>query len=48
MEGGSVRAEIGLRMEASKTSPWKADINLSGYAGKRRGISGNVAVAYTF
>ena len=48
IEGGSVRAEIGLRMEASKTSPWKADINLSGYAGKRRGISGNVAVAYTF
>ena len=48
MEGGSVRAEIGLRMEASKTNPWKADINLSGYAGKRRGISGNVGVAYTF
>ena len=48
MEGGSVRAEIGLRMEASKTSPWKADINLSGYAGERRGISGNIAVAYTF
>ena len=48
IEGGSVRGEIGLRMEASKSSPWKADINLSGYAGKRRGISGNVAVAYTF
>ena len=48
IEGGSVRAEIGLRMEASKSSPWKADINLSGYAGKHRGISGNVAVAYTF
>ena len=48
IKGGSVRGEVGIRMEATKTSPWKADIRLTGYAGKRRGISGNVAVAYTF
>ena len=48
IKGGSVRGELGLRMEATKTSPWKADIRLTGYAGKRRGIGGNVSVAYTF
>ena len=48
IRGGSVRAEIGLRLEATKSSPWRADINLAGFAGKHRGISGNIAVAYTF
>ena len=48
IKGGSVRGELGIRMEATKTSPWKADIRLTGYAGKRRGIGGNVSVAYTF
>lgn len=48
IRGSSVRAEVGLRLEATKTSPWRADINLAGFAGKHRGISGNIAVAYVF
>ncbi|MDY6292157.1 MAG: ESPR-type extended signal peptide-containing protein [Succiniclasticum sp.] len=48
MEGGSVRGEIGLRMNSSKTNPWKADISLTAHAGKHRGFGGNVSVAYTF
>jgi len=48
MSGGSVRGEIGLRMNSSKTNPWKADISLTAHAGKHRGFGGNVSVAYTF
>ena len=48
IKGSSVRGEVGLRMDATKTNPWQVDISLIGYAGKHRGISGNVSVAYTF
>lgn len=46
--GGSGRAEIGMRMNATKTNPWQADISLYGYAGKHRGFGGNISVAYMF
>lgn len=48
VQGGSVRGELGLRMEATKTSPWKVDISIYGYGGKHRGFGGNVGVAYRF
>ncbi len=48
MSGGSVRGEIGLRMNSGRTNPWKADISLTAHAGKHRGFGGNVSVAYTF
>ena len=48
VKGSSVRGELGLRMEASKTNPWQTDINLYGYGGKHRGFGGNVSVAYMF
>lgn len=48
VKGGSVRGEIGLRMDATKDNPWKADIAIYGYGGKHRGFGGNVTVAYTF
>ena len=48
IKGSSVRAEIGMRMNASKTNPWQTDISLYGYGGKHRGLGGNVSVAYTF
>ena len=48
IKGGSVRGEIGMRMEATKTNPWKADISIYGYGGKHRGFGGNVSVAYMF
>ena len=48
IKGASVRGEIGVRLEATKTNPWKADISIYGYGGKHRGIGGNVSVAYMF
>ena len=48
VKGSSIRSEIGLRMDASKDNPWKADIAIYGYGGKHRGFGGNVSVAYTF
>ena len=48
VKGSSVRGELGLRMEASKTNPWQTDINIYGYGGKHRGFGGNVSVAYMF
>ena len=47
-KGGSVRGEMGLRMEATKTNPWKADISIYRYGGKHRGFGGNVSLAYMF
>ncbi len=48
IKGSSVRGEIGMRMEATKTNPWKVDIGIFGYGGKHRGFGGNVNVAYMF
>ena len=48
IKGSSVRGEIGLRMNATKTNPWQTDISIYGYGGKHRGFGGNVNVAYTF
>ena len=48
VKGGSVRGEIGLRIDATTDNPWKADIAVYGYGGKHRGFGGNVTVAYTF
>ena len=48
IKGSSVRAEFGMRMDATKTNPWQTDIRLYGYGGKHRGFGGNVNVAYTF
>ena len=48
IKGSSVRGEIGLRMNATKTNPWQMDISLYGYGVKHRGIGGNVNVAYMF
>ena len=48
VKGGSVRGEIGLRMNATKTNPWQTDISIYGYGGKHRGFGGSVNVAYMF
>ena len=48
IKGSSVRGELGMRMEATKTNPWKADISIYGYGGKHRGFGGSVSVAYMF
>ena len=46
--GGSVRMELGATMEPDAKSPWKLDLNLSGFAGKKRGMTGGVSVALMF
>lgn len=46
--GGSVRMELGATMEPDAKSPWKLDLNLSGFAGKKRGLTGGVSVAWMF
>lgn len=48
IKGSNVRAELGMRMDATKTNPWQTEISIYGYGGKHRGIGGNVSVAYTF
>jgi hypothetical protein len=46
--GGSVRMELGATMEPDAKNPWKLDLNLSGFAGKKRGLTGGVSVAFMF
>ncbi|SHK40212.1 hypothetical protein SAMN05216582_103136 [Selenomonas ruminantium] len=46
--GGSVFGEIGAKLLPTDTSRWGLDINLTGFAGKKRGVSGGVSLAYMF
>jgi hypothetical protein len=48
IKGGTLRGEFGIRREATKTNPWKTDISLYGFTGKRQGFGGNIAVEYQF
>ena len=48
IKGSSVRAELGVRMEASKTNPWKADIGIYAYGGRHRGFGGTLTLMYMF
>lgn len=47
-KGGSLRGELGATFRPSEDSPWNIDLNVSGFAGKKRGVSGGVSVAYMF
>ena len=40
--------ELKLQATPSSTSPWKFEVGVKGYAGKRRGVSGEATVNYTF
>lgn len=46
--GGSLRMELGATMQADEKSPWSLDLNLAGFAGKKRGFSGGVSVSFMF
>ena len=46
--GGSVRMELGATMKPDGNSPWSLDLNLSGFAGKKRGFTGGISVAFMF
>ena len=45
--GGSVRMELGATMKP-ENSPWSLDLNLAGFAGKKRGVTGGVSVSFMF
>ena len=46
--GGNFRGEIGATVTPDKNSPVKLDLNITGFAGKKRGFSGGVSVAFMF
>jgi hypothetical protein len=48
IKGGTIRGEFGICREATKTNPWKTDISLYGFTGKRQGFGGNIAFEYQF
>ena len=48
VRGGTLRGEFGYCKEATKTNPWKTDISLYGFTGKRKGVGGSIAVEYHF
>ena len=48
VKGGTLRGEFGYCREATKTNPWKTDISLYGFTGKRNGFGGSIAVEYHF
>ncbi|ORT98791.1 outer membrane autotransporter barrel domain protein [Anaerovibrio sp. JC8] len=47
VKGGSLRAEIGATI-TQPDSPWTVDLNLTAFAGKKRGVSGGVGLKYNF
>lgn len=48
LEGDTGILELGLTVRPSETNRWFADFSLKGYAGDRKGISGNTSLGYTF
>ena len=46
--GASFRGELGATVKPGENSPWNIDLNLSGFAGKKRGFTGGVSVAFMF
>lgn len=46
-KGGSLRAELGATIN-QPDSPWTVDLNLTAFAGKKRGLSGGVGLKYNF
>ncbi|SDP38936.1 hypothetical protein [Selenomonas ruminantium] len=48
VKGGSARLELGAKLTPNERSPWGLDINLTGYAGQKRGLSGSVSAVFQF
>ena len=46
-KGGSLRAEVGATITQAD-SPWTVDLNLTAFAGKKRGLTGGVGLKYNF
>lgn len=48
MEGSSGFIELGWKSKMTKDNPWSADFNLTGWAGKQRGITYTLGVSRAF
>ena len=48
LKGDSAILDLGFTMKPSETSPFTMGLGLKGYAGDRKGVSGNMSVLYTF
>lgn len=48
IKGGSARLELGAKLAPAENSPWKLDLNLTGYAGQKRGLAGSISAAFLF
>lgn len=48
VSGTSFRGELGATVKPSEKSPFTVDFNLTGFAGKKRGLSGGVAAVLHF
>ena len=48
ISGGSARLELGASMTPSDDSPWNVNFNLTAYAGNKKGVTGGVALTYSF
>ena len=46
--GGSFRGELGATMQPGENRPWSLDLNVTGFAGKKQGVTGGVSVSFTF
>ena len=46
--GASLRGELGVTFKPEKEGPLTLDFNVSGFAGKKRGVTGGVSVAWMF
>ena len=46
--GASVMAELGATIHPDRNSPWSLDLNVTGFAGKKQGVTGGVSVAFSF
>ena len=46
--GGSLRGELGVTVKPGENSPITLDFNVTGFAGKKQGFSGGVAVSLSF
>ena len=48
VNGTTAVGELKLQAVPTSTSPWKFELGVNGYAGKRRGFSGEASVNYSF
>ena len=48
VNGTTAVGELKLQAVPSSTSPWKVDIGVKGYVGKRRGLTGDASISYRF